>query len=199
MMIWLVLLAVLAATQIDRALAQERIDTSNFSAAAKAELSDGAQAVDILNRIDALFDRALVGPLNGRIGRLQVFFYDYLGEQFWPAPTGADDFYFEVWIFQEYHGPGSFTQRTFVPAGGLCELSVNHHEDFFLGHLKVCRELIESDMETAWWVETGARGTPSEHVDRIAAGFRQMPPNEELLALFPPPPITREQLLKMLP
>ena len=199
MMIWLVLLAVLAATQIDRALAQERIDTSNFSAAAKAELSDGAQAVDILNRIDALFDRALVGPLEGRIGRLQVFLYDHLGEQFWPAPTGADDFYFEVWIFQEYHGPGSFTQRTFVPAGGLCELSVNHHEDFFLGHLKACRELIESDMETAWWVETGARGTPSEHVDRIAAGFRQMPPNEELLVLFPPPPITREQLLKMLP
>ena len=197
--IWLVLLTILAASQADRALAQERIDTSNFSADAKAKLSDGAQAVDVLNRIDALFDPALVGLLDSKVKRLQVFFYDFWGEQFWPAPTGADDFYFEVRLFQEHHGTGSFTQKTFVPAGGLCELSVNHHEDFFLVHLKACRELIESDMETTWWVETGARGTPSEHVDRIAAGFRQMPPNEELLALFPPPPITREQLLKMLP
>ena len=38
-MIWLVLPAILAASQADHALAQERIDTSNFSAAAKAELS----------------------------------------------------------------------------------------------------------------------------------------------------------------
>ena len=35
-MIWLVLPAILAASQADRALAQERIDTDNFSAAAKA-------------------------------------------------------------------------------------------------------------------------------------------------------------------
>ena len=193
--IWLVLPAILAASQADRALAQERIDTSKFSGAAKAKLSNGAQAVDILNRIDALFDRALVGPLNGKIGRLQVFLYDYLGEQFWPAPTGADDFYFEVWIFQEHHGPGSFTQRTFVPAGGLCELSVNHHEDSFLVDLKACRELIESDMETEWWIETGGRADTYPH----PSGFRQMPPNEELMALFPPPPITQEQLIKMLP
>ena len=53
-------------------------------------------------------------------------------------------------------------------------------------------------MEITWWVETGARGTTSEIVDRIAAG-REMPPNEELMALFPPPPITQEQLIKMLP
>ena len=44
--IWLVLLAILATSDADRAMAQERIDTSNFSAAAKAELSDGAQATE---------------------------------------------------------------------------------------------------------------------------------------------------------
>ena len=59
--------------------------------------------------------------------------------------------------------------------------------------LKACRELIEPDMEIEWWVETGARG------DSPLLGFRQMPPNEELLVLFPPPPITQEQLIKMLP
>ena len=48
-MIWLALLAILATSDADRAIAQERIDTSSFSASAKAELSDGAQAVDILN------------------------------------------------------------------------------------------------------------------------------------------------------
>ena len=57
------LLAILATSDAGRAIAQERIDTSNFSAAGKAELSDGAQAVDILNRIDALLDPALVGFL----------------------------------------------------------------------------------------------------------------------------------------
>ena len=197
--IWLVLLTILAASQADRVLAQERIDTSNFSADAKAKLSDGAQAVDVLNRIDALFDPALVGLLDSKVKRLQVFFYDFWGEQFWPAPRGAEDFYFEVRLFQEHHGTGSFTQKTFAPAGGSCELSVNTASGRFRADLKACRELIESDMETTWWVGTGARGTPSEHVDRIAAGFRQMPPNEELLVLFPPPPIIREQLLKMLP
>ena len=181
--IWLALLAILAASQADRALAQERIDTDNFSAAAKAELSNGAQAVDILNRIDALYDPALVGKLNAKVRRLQVFLYDFFGDQLWPAPKGADAFYREVRLYQEYHGTGSFTQRTFVPAGGLCELNVNHHGDFFLVYLKACRELIESDMEITWWGETG----------------REMPPNEELMALFPPPPITQEQLIKMLP
>ena len=44
--IWLVLLAILATSDADRAMAQERIGTSNFSAAAKAELSDGAQATE---------------------------------------------------------------------------------------------------------------------------------------------------------
>ena len=63
-MIWLVLPAILTASQADHALAQERIDTNNFSAAAKAELSNGAQAVDILNRIDALFDPVFVGFLD---------------------------------------------------------------------------------------------------------------------------------------
>ena len=63
-MIWLVLPAILTASQADHALAQERIDTNNFSGAAKAELSNGAQAVDILNRIDALFDPVFVGFLD---------------------------------------------------------------------------------------------------------------------------------------
>ena len=87
-MIWLVLPAILAASQADHALAQERIDTSNFSAAAKAELSDGAQAVDILNRFDALLDPALVGFLDSKVRRFQVFLYDFLGDQLWPAPKG---------------------------------------------------------------------------------------------------------------
>ena len=108
-MIWFVLLTILAASQADRALAQERIDTSNFSADAKAKLSDGAQAVDILNRIDALFDPVFVGLLDSRVSRLQVFLYDFWGEQFWPAPKGAEDFYREVRLYQEYHGTGSFT------------------------------------------------------------------------------------------
>ena len=197
-MIWLVLPAILAASQADHALAQERIDTSNFSAAAKAELSDGAQAVDILNRIDALLDPALVGFLDSKVRRFQVFLYDFLGDQLWPAPKGAEAFYREMQFYQEYHGTGSFTQRTFAPAGGSCELSVNTASGRFRADLEVCRELIELDMEITWWVETGARGTTSEIVDRIAAG-RQMPPNEELLVLFPPPPITQEQLIKMLP
>ena len=192
-MIWFVLLTILATSQTDRALAQERIDTSNFSADAKAKLSDGAQAVDILNRIDALFDPVFVGLLDSRVSRLQVFLYDFWGEQFWPAPKGAEDFYREVRLYQDYHGTGSFTQRTFVPAGGLCELNVNSSHEWFLADLKACRELIEPDMEIEWWVETGARG------DSPLLGFRQMPPNEELLVLFPPPPITQEQLIKMLP
>ena len=70
-------------------------------------------------------------------------------------------------FYQEYHGTGSFTQRTFAPAGGSCELSVNTASGRFRADLEVCRELIESD--------------------------------EELLVLFPPPPITQEQLIKMLP
>ena len=196
--ICLVLPAILAASQADRALAQERIDTDNFSATAKAELSNGAQAVDILNRIDALYDPALVGFLDAKVRRLQVSLYDFFGDQLWPAPKGAEAFYREVRLYQEHHGTGSFTQRTFVPAGGLCELNANHSAEWFLADLKACRELIESDMEITWWVETGARGTTSEIVDRIAAG-REMPPNEELMALFPPPPITQEQLIKMLP
>ena len=196
--IWLALLAILAASQADRALAQERIDTSNFSAAAKAKLSDGAQAVDILNRIDALVDPALVGFLDSKVRRLQVFLYDFMGDQLWPAPDGAEAFYREMRFYQEYHGTGSFTQRTFAPAGGSCELSANTASGRFRADLEVCRELIESGMEITWWVETGARGTTSEIVDRIAAG-REMPPNEELMALFPPPPITQEQLIKMLP
>ena len=197
-MIRLVLPAILAASQADHALAQERIDTSNFSAAAKAELSDGAQAVDILNRIDALLDPALVGFLDSKVRWFQVFLYDFFGDQLWPAPKGAEAFYREMQFYQEYHGTGSFTQRTFAPAGGSCELSVNTASGRFRADLEVCRELIELDMEITWWVETGARGTTSEIVDRIAAG-RQMPPNEELLVLFPPPPITQEQLIKMLP
>ena len=196
--IWLVLPAILAASQADRALAQERIDTNNFSATAKAELSNGAQAVDILNRIDALYDPALVGFLDAQVRRLQVSLYDFFGDQLWPAPKGAEAFYREVRLYQEHHGTGSFTQRTFVPAGGLCELNVNHSADSFRVDLEFCRMEIESDMEITWWVETGARGTTSEIVDRIAAG-REMPPNEELMALFPPPPITQEQLIKMLP
>ena len=196
--IWLALLAILAASQADRALAQERIDTSNFSAAAKAKLSDGAQAVDILNRIDALVDPALVGFLDSKVRRLQVFLYDFMGDQLWPAPDGAEAFYREMRFYQEYHGTGSFTQRTFAPAGGSCELSANTASGRFRADLEVCRELIESGLEITWWVETGARGTTSEIVDRIAAG-REMPPNEELMALFPPPPITQEQLIKMLP
>ena len=197
--IWLVLPAILAASQADRALAQERIDTDNFSATAKAELSNGAQAVDILNRIDALYDPALVGFLDAKVRRLQVSLYDFFGDQLWPAQKGAEAFYREVRLYQEHHGTGSFTQRTFVPAGGLCELNVNHSADSFRVDLEFCRrELIESDMEITWWVETGARGTTSEIVDRIAAG-REMPPNEELMALFPPPPITQEQLIEMLP
>ena len=196
--IWLVLPAILAASQADRALAQEHIDTDNFSATAKAELSNGAQAVDILNRIDALYDPALVGFLDAKVRRLQVSLYDSFGDQLWPAPKGAEAFYSEVRLYQEHHGTGSFTQRTFVPAGGLCELNVNHSADSFRVDLEFCRELIESDMEITWWVETGARGTTSEIVDRIAAG-REMPPNEELMALFPPPPITQERLIKMLP
>ena len=195
--IWLVLPAILAASQADRALAQERIDTDNFSATAKAELSNGAQAVNILNRIDALYDPALVGFLDAKVRRLQVSLSDFLGDQLWPAPKGAEAFYREMRLYQEYHGTGSFTQRTFVPAGG-CELNVTTASGRFRADLKVCRELIETDMEITWWVETGARGTTSEIVDRIAAG-RQMPPNEELLVLFPPPPITQEQLIKMLP
>ena len=197
-MIWLALLAILAASQADRALAQERIDTDNFSAAAKAELSNGAQAVDILNRIDALYDPALVGFLDAKVRRLQVSLYDFFGDQLWPAPKGAEAFYREVRLYQEHHGTGSFTQRTFVPAGGLCELNANHSADSFRVDLEFCRELIESDMEITWWGETGARGTTSEILDRIAAG-REMPPNEEIMALFPPPPITQEQLIKMLP
>ena len=196
--IWLALLAILAASQADRALAQERIDTDNFSAAAKAELSNGAQAVDILNRIDALYDPALVGFLDAKVRRLQVSLYDFFGDQLWPAPKGAEAFYREVRLYQEHHGTGSFTQRTFVPAGGLCELNANHSADSFRVDLEFCRELIESDMEITWWGETGARGTTSEILDRIAAG-REMPPNEEIMALFPPPPITQEQLIKMLP
>ena len=196
--IWLVLLAILATSDAGRAIAQERIDTSNFSAAGKAELSDGAQAVDILNRIDALLDPALVGFLASKVRRFQVFLYDFWGDQLWPATKGAEAFYREMRLYQEYHGTGSFTQRTFAPAGGSCELSVNTASGRFRADLEVCRDLIESDMEITWWVETGARGTTSEIVDRIAAG-RQMPPNEELLVLFPPPPITQEQLIKMLP
>ena len=116
-MIWLVLPAILAASQADRALAQERIDTDNFSAAAKAELFNGAQAIDILNRIDALYDPALVGFLDAKVRRLQVSLYDFFGDQLWPAPKGAEAFYREVRLYQEHHGTGSFTQRTFVPAG----------------------------------------------------------------------------------
>ena len=111
-MIWLVLPAILAASQADHALAQERIDTNNFSAAAKAELSNGAQAVDILNRIDALYDPALVGFLDAKVRRLQVSLYDFFGDQLWPAPKGAEAFYREVRLYQEHHGTGSFTQRT---------------------------------------------------------------------------------------
>ena len=59
LIIWLVLLAIFATSQADRALAQERIDTSKFSGAAKAKLSDGAQAVDILNRIARIEGRPL--------------------------------------------------------------------------------------------------------------------------------------------
>ena len=44
--IWLVLLAILATSDADRAMAQERIGTSKFSTAAKAELTDGAQATE---------------------------------------------------------------------------------------------------------------------------------------------------------
>ena len=44
--ILLVFLAILATSDADRAMAQERIDTSNFYTAAKAELSDGAQAME---------------------------------------------------------------------------------------------------------------------------------------------------------
>ena len=193
--IWLVLLAILAASQADRALAQERIDTSNFSAAAKAKLSDGAQAVDILNRIDALVEPALVGFLGSKVRRLQVRLYDFWGDQLWPAPKGAEAFYREMRLYQEYHGTGSFTQRTFAPAGGSCELNVNTAFGRFRADLEACRWLIELDMETTWWVETGARADADPH----RSGFRQMPPNEELLVLFPPPPITQEQLMKLLP
>ncbi len=84
--IGLVLLAILATSDADPAMAQERIDTSSFSAAAKAELSDGAQAVDILNRIYALYDPAL----DGKVGRLQVSLYDLFGDQLWPAPKRAE-------------------------------------------------------------------------------------------------------------
>ena len=192
-MIWLVLPAILAASQADHALAQERIDTNNFSAAAKAELSNGAQAVDILNRIDALFDPVFVGFLDAKVRRLQVSLYDFFGDQLWPSPKGAEAFYREVRLYQEHHGTGSFTQRTFVPAGGLCELNVNHSADSFRVDLEFCRREIESDMEITWWVETGARG------DSPRPGFRHMPQNGELLVLFPPPPITQEQLIKMLP
>ena len=99
----------------------------------------------------------------------------------------------ETRLYQEHHAIGSFTQRTFVPAGGLCELNVNHSADSFRVDLEFCRREIESDMEITWWVETGVRG------DSPRPGFRQMPPNGELLVLFPPPPITQEQLIKMLP
>ena len=91
-MIWLALLAILATSDADRAIAQERIDTSSFSASAKAELSDGAQAVDILNRIDALYDPALVGFLDANVRRLQVFLYDYWGDQLWPCPEWSRGF-----------------------------------------------------------------------------------------------------------
>ena len=45
-MIWIVSLAILATSDANRAMAQERIDTSNVSGAAKAERSDGAQATE---------------------------------------------------------------------------------------------------------------------------------------------------------
>ena len=163
--IWLALLAILATSDADRAIAQERIDTSSFSASAKAELSDGAQAVDILNRIDALYDPALVGFLDANVRRLQVFLYDYWGDQLWPAPNGAEAFYSEVRLYQEYHGTGSFTQRTFVPAGGLCELNLNHAGSFRID-LEVCRRVIESDMEITWWVETGESVPPAVESQR---------------------------------
>ena len=90
--ICLVLPAILAASQADRALAQERIDTDNFSATAKAELSNGAQAVDILNRIDALYDPALVGFLDAKVRRLQVSLYDFFWRPVMARPEGSRGF-----------------------------------------------------------------------------------------------------------
>ena len=134
----------------------------------KAELSNGAQAVDILNRIDALYDLHSWDFWMPRSGA-----YRCPSTIFWrpvmARPEGSRGFYREVRLYQEHHGTGSFTQRTFVPAGGLCELNVNHSADSFRVDLEFCRREIESDMEITWWVETGARG------DSPRPGFRHMP------------------------